>query len=256
MEDAKILLGEPPFSDLALEAVRSWTFEPAKRNGQPIAARIRFEILFHEPEPEPPPEPEAPPGQEAPKAPPPPPDAPVDVVVVGVREEPERVSMTRAEVREIPERSAIPFASSRCSRGDTARDGAPVLLRARGATRQRRLLPRRHPRAAALPLRARSERDPSRHRRSRRSLFRRVPGALRPLQRRDRRGGDHASAGVASRRGQRATLRRRRAARRARRGGPWSRARGGPLLVHGRPPLADRARGVARLLGLSAAREL
>jgi TonB family protein len=108
VSDATILLGEPPFTDLALDAVRAWTFEPARRNGQPIAARIRFEILFHEPRPEP--EPEAPPpGSEGSKPPPPPPDAPVDVTVVGVREAPERVSMSRAEVREMPGTFGDPF---------------------------------------------------------------------------------------------------------------------------------------------------
>jgi TonB family protein len=109
VSDATILLGEPPFSDLALEAVRSWTFEPATRNGEPVAARIRFEVLFREPEPEPEAAPEPLPVAPAPVAPPPAPGEPVDVVVIGEREAPERVSMSRAEVREIPGTFGDPF---------------------------------------------------------------------------------------------------------------------------------------------------
>lgn len=117
VEDAKVLSGEPPFSELALEAVRTWRFEPATRDGQPVPARIRFEILFREPPPpkEPEPEPSLAPGStsqpsavETPTLPPAQ-DEPVEVVVVGVREAPERVSMTRAEVRELPGTFGDPF---------------------------------------------------------------------------------------------------------------------------------------------------
>lgn len=70
------------FDREALAAVRQWTFEPARRNGQPIAARVRVEVRFALPdfdlapgvEPvEPLPEPEPPPPEPPPPEPPPPP---------------------------------------------------------------------------------------------------------------------------------------------------------------------------------------
>ena len=38
-----------PFSSRALETARTWRFEPATRDGKPIAARIRVEIVFRPP---------------------------------------------------------------------------------------------------------------------------------------------------------------------------------------------------------------
>jgi hypothetical protein len=103
--EPKIVSGDPIFADRALAATRDWTFEPARRNGTPVAARVRFELRFTEP---PPPEPEqaAPPAAAAPPpgaAPPPPKvEEPIELVVIGVRKPPDRVSLTRAEVRELP----------------------------------------------------------------------------------------------------------------------------------------------------------
>jgi TonB family protein len=42
----------PEFAKAAIEAVKTWTFEPAKLNGQPVAVLIKVEIqfrLFHTP---------------------------------------------------------------------------------------------------------------------------------------------------------------------------------------------------------------
>jgi TonB family protein len=36
----------PEFSKAAIEAVKTWTFEPAKLNGQPVAVLINVETLF------------------------------------------------------------------------------------------------------------------------------------------------------------------------------------------------------------------
>ncbi|MDB4944869.1 MAG: TonB family protein / TonB-dependent receptor [Labilithrix sp.] len=38
-----------PFSSAAAETARTWTFEPATRDGRPIAARIRVEVTFRPP---------------------------------------------------------------------------------------------------------------------------------------------------------------------------------------------------------------
>jgi hypothetical protein len=93
-----------PFASHAVQAARSFRFEPAQRAGQAIATRIRMEIGFVEPKPEPEPEPEP-----APTAAPPPPP-PVEIVVVGDRPEPSRtVSLSRAEVRQLPGAFGDPF---------------------------------------------------------------------------------------------------------------------------------------------------
>ena len=114
VQDPKVVSGESPFAERALEATRRWTFEPAKRQGVSVAARIRFELRFTEPkapEPEPPPPSGQSPTTPAPTTAPPAPevDEPIDLVVIGVREPPDRVSFTRAEVREIPGTFGDPF---------------------------------------------------------------------------------------------------------------------------------------------------
>lgn len=107
--DVKVVLGNEPFASRAVEAARSWTFEPALRGGKPVAARIRFELRFHAPTPAPV-EAEAPamdgaslptPGAER--------SAPTEVIVQGVRSEAPRASFSRAEVREIPGTFGDPF---------------------------------------------------------------------------------------------------------------------------------------------------
>ena len=105
-----------PFSSAASRAALTWTFQPATRDGVPMVARIRFAVAFHEP---PPPAPEPPPEPDAPIAPPAAsgaakkpvaPAAPQEVRVVGNKPEPGRtVSLTRAEVREIPGTFGDPF---------------------------------------------------------------------------------------------------------------------------------------------------
>lgn len=55
-----------PFSSRAVERALGWRFEPATRDGQPVSARIRVEVVFREPEPEPEPEPAPAAGSSAP----------------------------------------------------------------------------------------------------------------------------------------------------------------------------------------------
>ncbi|MEY2933873.1 MAG: hypothetical protein RL033_4622, partial [Pseudomonadota bacterium] len=52
VRSASVERGPEPFASAALEAVRDFRFEPARRGGQPVPARIRFEVKYV-----PPPEP-------------------------------------------------------------------------------------------------------------------------------------------------------------------------------------------------------
>jgi hypothetical protein len=102
-----------PFSSRAVNAALGWRFEPATRNGKPVAARILVEVVFREPEPPPP---ESEPSEnataeqevrETPRAAEP---KPLEVVVVGDRPEPSRsATLSRAEVRQLPGAFGDPF---------------------------------------------------------------------------------------------------------------------------------------------------
>ncbi len=96
-----------PFSSLAAERAKSWRFEPATRDGTPIVAKIRVEVVFREPEPEPEPVPQAEP-EPAPAAKAKPEQ--IEVMVLGEHPEPSRTaSLSRAEVRQIPGTFGDPF---------------------------------------------------------------------------------------------------------------------------------------------------
>ena len=95
-----------PFTAAATEAAMTFRFQPATRNGQAVAAKVRMELAFHEPPPEP-----APVSLEPPRPRPPPPiQAMHEVRVRGERGEPSRTAtLSRAEVREIPGTFGDPF---------------------------------------------------------------------------------------------------------------------------------------------------
>lgn len=102
--------GQAPFAEDALSAASAWRFEPALRDGKSVAAKIRIEVVFR-----PPPlsEPEAS-VPEAPSVSQPitkrASARPVEMLVLGERAEPSRtVSLTRAEVRQIPGAFGDPF---------------------------------------------------------------------------------------------------------------------------------------------------
>jgi len=38
---------DPAFAELSREAVQGWRFQPAMREGQPVAVRITVETSFH-----------------------------------------------------------------------------------------------------------------------------------------------------------------------------------------------------------------
>lgn len=94
-----VVEGEAPFAGAAAEAALGWRFEPAQRDGQPVSARIRFELRFT-----PPPEPAAPaPGAVPPviTRPPltPPPAVQVTEVQVFGDSAPGSTSISQGEVR-------------------------------------------------------------------------------------------------------------------------------------------------------------
>src|SRR4051812_43605997 len=43
---ARVLDGDPQFQAAALSAAQTWLFEPARRRGEPVAARIRYSVQF------------------------------------------------------------------------------------------------------------------------------------------------------------------------------------------------------------------
>lgn len=75
-EDGRVAAAEveasvgPEFDRAAVEATRAWTFEPALRDGRPVASRVRSVVRFLGVSP-----PAAPAVQQAPATPPPPPPA-------------------------------------------------------------------------------------------------------------------------------------------------------------------------------------
>jgi TonB family protein len=104
---ALVLEGDEPFAGSALAAAKAWKFQPATRDGQPIAAKIRYLVRFvpprdvAEPEPEPAPtatetSPGKKPGLVKPAEP-----APYEIIVVGERA-PIRHELARTEISRIP----------------------------------------------------------------------------------------------------------------------------------------------------------
>jgi TonB family protein len=119
VDEARAIEGDEPFTTAAEQTARSWHFTPASRNGQPIAAKVRFEIRFHDPrqadagESSPPPEEGEPPdaATSAPSAEPPvaPSATPAEVTIHGERAPPQTSSLSHAEVRQLPGAFGDPF---------------------------------------------------------------------------------------------------------------------------------------------------
>ncbi len=111
VRDVTAAEANPPFSDAAVSAVRTFVYAPATRGGKPTSAKIKVEIVFREPA-APEPEPEPPPPPAAPKRAPGKPAEPVveQVDVRGLRAESGRTaSLSRAEVRQVPGTFGDPF---------------------------------------------------------------------------------------------------------------------------------------------------
>lgn len=115
VNDVRLIEGAEPFASKAIESVRGYRFEPARRAGKPVRARIRVLIAFTPPPPprrslpapeEPPPAEPTKPGEAA--APP----RPVQEVFVLGRKEPKTPTehrMGRAEMRVVPGAFGDPF---------------------------------------------------------------------------------------------------------------------------------------------------
>ncbi|WP_437985506.1 TonB-dependent receptor plug domain-containing protein [Sorangium sp. So ce117] len=133
--------GEEPFASAVARAAPSWRFEPARRDGRPIGARILFPVRFRDPRAAAPAAPPAAPAGPAPPrgsvatVPPSPPAAAqaIDVVVVGERAAPMTTSMTREEVRQVPGAFGDPFRAIEAMPGVTPiASGVPYFF-VRGA---------------------------------------------------------------------------------------------------------------------------
>ncbi len=120
VRDARVSDGEEPFGSAAVEAAKTWRFEPATRAGQPVAATIRFEVAFKAPVVESetrtptrtpvaraPKKPSAVVEEEGPVAPPEAED--FEVLVEEDRLAPNVQTITRAEVRQLPGAFGDPF---------------------------------------------------------------------------------------------------------------------------------------------------
>jgi TonB-dependent Receptor Plug Domain/Gram-negative bacterial TonB protein C-terminal len=118
VEAVRATEGDEPFATVATAAAAKWKFEPARRQGQPVAARIRFEVQFREPTPD---DAAGGSGEEGSTSTAPPPSgaashaagtAPVresEITVTGERQPPGVSSLTRAEVRQLPGAFGDPF---------------------------------------------------------------------------------------------------------------------------------------------------
>jgi TonB family protein len=104
LRSASVASGVEPFASAALETVRSVHFEPARRAGQPLVARIFLEISY-------PPPMDAPleaPGEAGSTRPKPVPAEPVSVQVLGVAD-PGAVGLSSSDVRILPGAFGDPF---------------------------------------------------------------------------------------------------------------------------------------------------
>jgi TonB family protein len=136
VSQAALVEGPEPFASAALAQASTWRFEPARRAGTAIAAKIRFRVHFVEtkseeelgPEPDSRTMPSGTPGR-APVRPAP----PLEVTVRGDRPPPGASRMTRAEVEQLPGALGDPFRAVEAMPGVTpAISGMPYFF-VRGA---------------------------------------------------------------------------------------------------------------------------
>jgi TonB family protein len=104
VEEVKVISGEEPFATAAREAVKSWSFEPATRDGLPVRATIRAKVTFTPPAP-----PEPPPEEGKPPAPKVPDDKPIEIEVVGERKEAGVTELGGGDVKLMPGTFGDPF---------------------------------------------------------------------------------------------------------------------------------------------------
>ncbi|MEO8178225.1 MAG: TonB-dependent receptor [Deltaproteobacteria bacterium] len=110
VRSASAAQGEEPFASAAVQAATGLRFEPATRDGRPVAATIRFEITFRAPLPQPAPSPAGEsPGNTVASRPAAEPTKPIEVTVRGQTLAPAVSSFSRAEVRQLPGAFGDPF---------------------------------------------------------------------------------------------------------------------------------------------------
>jgi TonB family protein len=106
---ARVSSGDEPFASSAAQAAQAFRFEPATREGRPVAATIRFEVSFHAPAPAPAAGPDGTASSASATGPTAVPLAPVEVTVRGGLLAPAVTSFSRAEVRQLPGAFGDPF---------------------------------------------------------------------------------------------------------------------------------------------------
>lgn len=116
VEAVRATEGEEPFAATAIRAASTWQFEPARRQGQAVSARIRFEVRFTEPKhdgesatTEAPAAGGASPGGTSPSGATPAAPRAAEITIVGERSPPGVSTLTRAEVRQLPGAFGDPF---------------------------------------------------------------------------------------------------------------------------------------------------
>jgi TonB family protein len=116
VSETKVLNGEEPFAEQARQAVLRWQFTPAMRGTEPVAARIRARVDFHQQQTAVSAAPAATPAAVAAPASqrlatngPPSIDAPLDVTVRGQRREIGQTTLSAVDVREMPGAFGDPF---------------------------------------------------------------------------------------------------------------------------------------------------
>jgi hypothetical protein len=127
---AVVLSGVQPFAEAARAAAEGWSFEPALRDGVPVAARIRFGVGFEQQMLEAPAAgtpPLAPPAAAVSPPPASAPPEPLEVTVTAARPVGARI-ISRAFARELPGAFGNPFAAIEASPGVTPTlSGAPYF---------------------------------------------------------------------------------------------------------------------------------
>jgi hypothetical protein len=133
--------GAEPFTSAAKQAAAAWIFQPATRDGIPVAAKIRFVATFHGEKTAPgPAEPEKPlpadvplPDSKPAVAKASPPRAPLEIVIHADRLAPAVTSLSRAEVRQIPGTFGDPFRAIEALPGVTPTVSGLPFFYVRGA---------------------------------------------------------------------------------------------------------------------------
>jgi TonB family protein len=108
VSSARVVEGNEPFGEQARSQSLGWRFEPARRKGTPVAARVRARVEFRQENVEPAPvaEPSSEPAAGEPRvttaAKTPPPAPPLEITVLGERREIGQTTLSEREVRELP----------------------------------------------------------------------------------------------------------------------------------------------------------